>query len=50
MEFYKQIGDIEIYQNDDMALVRLEGETVIAVPRHGHGLDDFADALKELVK
>lgn len=50
MELYKQIGDIEIHRNDDIAVIMIDGQAVIAIPRHGHGLDDFADALKELVK
>lgn len=50
MELYKQMGDIEIHKSDDIVFVRVDGETVISVPRQGHGLDDFADALKELAK
>lgn len=49
MQLVKNIGDIDVYNDENFVSVKVDGETVLTIPREGHGLDVFVDALRSLV-
>jgi hypothetical protein len=44
------IGDIEVKFNNNFACITVDQETVLFIPRTGHGLSELAKALTSLVK
>ena len=44
------IGDVTVLADDHMVVIQVDYETVLDIPRAGHGLDKLVAALQALVK
>ena len=48
MRHVKNIGDIDVYSDDNFVKITVDKETVLTIPRANHGLDELADILQYL--
>jgi len=50
LEVVGVVGDIEVLENEDFMILKVDENIVLSIPRKDHGLDDLIELMAKCVK